>query len=154
VWQTSLYERIFFALASLDIFRLNKGRVEIFRRTKNNVLLFSRLIFELRMFTRIHSLKFQNQLAKETMKQSMQMRVEAFFKEGMLLTLFVDIDDTTLYFINVWNTELESKRINNKHKEIFQQLREMGIKVDMIGGLADCRYSDPNLLNHFKKIET
>ena len=50
------------------------------------------------MFTRIHTVRFQNQLAEEAMRDKFVSIVDGFFAEGLLLTQFVDIDDTTLCY--------------------------------------------------------
>jgi len=72
--------------------------------------------FSKESFSRIHTLKFQNKLAKETMKRSLKQIVDKFFFEGLLFSLFVDIDDTTLYYINVWDSLDATKQVRNKGK--------------------------------------
>ena len=67
-------------------------------------------------FSRIHALKFQNKLGKETMKHSLKPIVDKFFSEGLLLSLFVDIDDTTLYYINVWESLDATEKVRNQGK--------------------------------------
>ena len=65
------------------------------------------------MFTRIHTVRFQNQLAKEAMRDKFVSIVDGFFAEGLLLTQFVDIDETTLFFINLWRSKSDSERIHH-----------------------------------------
>ena len=105
-------------------------------------------------FSRIHKLKFQNKLAKETMKHSLKSIVDKFFAEGLLLSLFVDVDDTTLYYVNVWESLGATEQVRNQGKfaEFFDQVREMGISLNIVEGTTDARFSDPLILNAFTKI--
>ena len=106
-------------------------------------------------FSRIHTLKFQNKLAKETMKRSLKSIVDKFFSEGLLFSLFVDIDDTTLYYINVWDSLDATERVRNKgkYKEFFEQVREMGIKLTIVEGSTEVRFSDSSILDKFVRID-
>ena len=54
------------------------------------------------MFTRIHSFKFQNKFAKDTVKQRLETIAINFFEKGLLMQCFVDIDTTNSYMINTW----------------------------------------------------
>ena len=105
-------------------------------------------------FSRIHKLKFQNKLAKETMKHSLKSIVDKFFAEGLLLSLFIDVDDITLYYVNVWQSLGATEKVRNqaKFKEFFDQVREMGISLTIVEGSTDARFSDPSVLNAFTKI--
>ena len=105
-------------------------------------------------FSRIHKLKFQNKLAKETMKHSLKSIVDKFFDEGLLLSLFIDIDETTLYYVNVWESLRATEQVRNQGKfaEFFDQVREMGISLTIVEGSTDARFSDPSILNAFTKI--
>ena len=47
------------------------------------------------MFSRIHSLKFQNKLAKDTMKNSLKSIIDTFFSDGLLFSTFIEIDDVS-----------------------------------------------------------
>ena len=111
-----------------------------------------KVILEDKIFTRIHTLKFPNKLSKETFRENLIKRVDEFFKENLFLTQFVDIDDTTLFFINLWESEQHSNKVNFRNKDLFEQMKEMGIKISITGGKSICRYSDNNVMNNFKKI--
>ena len=102
-------------------------------------------------FSRIHTLRFQNKLAKETMKHSLKPIVDKFFAEGLLLSLFIDIDDTTLYYINVWESLGATEKVRNqgKYQEFFEQIKEMGIKLLIVEGSTDVRFADQNILESF-----
>ena len=105
-------------------------------------------------FSRIHKMKFQNKLAKETMKHSLKAIIDKFFAEGLLLSLFIDVDDNTLYYVNVWQSLGANEEVRNqgKFKEFFDQVREMGISLTIVEGSTDGRFSDPSVLNAFTKI--
>ena len=103
------------------------------------------------MFTRIHTVRFPNQLAKEAMRDKFVSIVDGFFAEGLLLTQFVDIDDTTLCFINLWRSKSDSERIHHAHQSLFAQLQDMGVKISMSGGMATVKYSSDDILNLIEK---
>ena len=48
-------------------------------------------------------------------------RVDEFFKENLFLTQFVDIDDTTLFFINLWESEQHSNKVNSRNKDFYNR---------------------------------
>ncbi len=106
-------------------------------------------------FSRIHTLKFQNKLGKETMKNSLKPIIDKFFSEGLLLSLFIDIDDTTLYYINVWESLDATEKVRNqgKYQEFFEQVKEMGIKLLIVEGTTDARFADQNILENFNIVD-
>ena len=103
------------------------------------------------MFTRIHTVRFPNRLAKEAMRDKFVSIVDGFFAEGLLLTQFVDIDETTLFFINLWRSKSDSERIHHAHQSLFVQLQDMGVKISMSGGMATVKYSSDDILNIIEK---
>ena len=104
------------------------------------------------MFSRIHSLKFQNKLAKDTMKNSLKSIIDTFFSDGLLFSTFIEIDDVTLNYVNVWDSKLSNDAITKKYLSFYEQVKEMGIKFSVIGGETEVRYSDPKIFNHFTKV--
>ena len=78
--------------------------------------------------------------------------MDEFFKENLFLTQFVDIDDTTLFFINLWESEQHSNKVNSRNKDLFKQMMEMGIKISITGGKSVCRYSNNYVISNFTKI--
>ena len=103
------------------------------------------------MFSRIHSLKFQNKLAKDTMKNSLKSIIDTFFSDGLLFSTFIEIDDVTLNYVNVWDSKIVMMLLQKIFK-LYEQVKEMGIKFSVIGGETEVRYSDPKILNHFTKV--
>ena len=105
------------------------------------------------MFTRIHAFKFQNEFAKDSVKQKLETVGLDFFEKGLLMQCFVDIDASNLYMINTWKNARASEKVFEKFKEnIFTQVKEMGVKISILGGTAKVNFSDLNLLDSFKKV--
>ena len=104
------------------------------------------------MFSRIHSLKFQNKLAKDTMKNSLKSIIDTFFSDGLLFSTFIEIDDVTLNYVNVWDSKISNEAITKKYLSFYEQVKEMGIKFSVTGGETEVRYSDPKILNNFTKV--
>ena len=50
------------------------------------------------MFSRIHTMKFQNELAKVSMKSTLKSILHNAYKEGLCYTTIIDINKTTLFF--------------------------------------------------------
>ena len=105
------------------------------------------------MFTRIHSFKFQNEFAEESVKQNLKLLGNKFLHEGLLMQTFVDVDKTTLYMINSWESLTASDKVFSKHKEaVFDQVKEMGVRVLIEGGLSEIRFSDSKIFERFTKV--
>ena len=88
------------------------------------------------------------------MKHSLKSIVDKFFAEGLLLSLFIDVEDNTLYYVNVWQSLGATEKVRNqgKFKEFFDHVREIGISLTIVEGSTDARFSDPSVLDAFTKI--
>ena len=107
----------------------------------------------MKMFVRIHSFKFQNEFAKDTIKQKLKLVGSEFFLQGLLTQCFVDIDRTSLYMINTWQSEQASTKVFDDFKgKIFDQMQGMGVKVSILGGKADILFKDPDLLEKYTVV--
>ena len=105
------------------------------------------------MFTRIHAFKFQNEFAKDSVKQKLETVALDFFKQGLLMQCFVDIDASNLHMINTWENANVSEKVFESFKEnVFTQVREMGVKISILGGTSDVKFSDLNILDRFTKV--
>ena len=60
---------------------------------------------------------------------------------------FVDIDETRLFFINLWRSKSDSERFHNTHQSLLVQLQDMGVK----GGMATVKYASDDILNILEK---
>ena len=66
---------------------------------------------------------------------------------------FVDIDASNLHMINTWENANASEKVFESFKEsVFTQVREMGVKISILGGTSEVRFSDLNILDRFKKV--
>jgi len=71
-----------------------------------------------------------------------------------LMQCFVDTDASNLHMINTWENANASEEVFEKFKEnVFTQAREMGVKISILAGNANVRFSDDNLLDRFTKVE-
>ena len=105
------------------------------------------------MFTRIHSFKFQNEFAKEAVKKNLNALGDKFLNEGLLIQLFVDINKNNLFMINSWESTAASDKAFQKHKEsVFDQVKEMGVKVSIEGGISEIKFAEPNIFDRFKSL--
>ena len=105
------------------------------------------------MFTRIHSFKFQNEFAKDSVKQKLETVALDFFNQGLLMQSFVNIDATNLYMINTWKDTKSSDQIFKNFKEnVFTQVSQMGVKISILGGTSTIRFHDPKVLEGFTKV--
>ena len=57
------------------------------------------------LFTRIHSLKFQNKVAKDSLKRTIKAIGDESLEKGLYFYTFIDIDETNLYVINTWESD-------------------------------------------------
>ena len=67
----------------------------------------------------------------------------------------MDINKTNLYMINTWESEMASDKVYEKFKgDVFEQVREMGVKVSILGGQGEVRFYNPELLDSFTDVRT
>ena len=67
------------------------------------------------MFSRIHTMKFQNEIAKVSMKGTLKSILNNAYNEGLCYTTIIDVNKTTLYFVNTW---VDKKHLINFMKQI------------------------------------
>tara|TARA_B100001057_G_C22783148_1_gene924466 strand:- start:298 stop:561 length:264 start_codon:yes stop_codon:yes gene_type:complete len=77
--------------------------------------------------------------------------VDGFFAEGLLITQFVDIDETSLFFINLWKSKSDSERVHQAHQSLFVRHQDMGVKISMSGGMTTVKYASDDILNILDK---
>ena len=102
------------------------------------------------MFTRIHVLKFQNKVAKDSLKNTCRLINDKLLKRGLYSSTFVDVNDTNLYVINTWKDEKTSDKAHSHYTDFVKQFREMGVNL---GGDTEVIYSDPSILQKYTKVE-
>ena len=105
------------------------------------------------MFTRIHSLKFQNKVAKDSLKRTIKVIGDESLEKGLYFYTFIDIDETNLYVINTWDNEKSSKKVHSTYDDFLKQVKEMGVKMVILGGSSETSYSNAAILDNFTKID-
>ena len=106
------------------------------------------------MFTRIHNMKFQNKVAKDSLKKTIKELGDSLLDKGLMFYTFVDINDTNLYIINTWNTEKSSSKVHEAYSDFIKQIKEMGINMLIVGGTSETTFSQDNKLENFIKNKT
>ena len=105
------------------------------------------------LFTRIHSLKFQNKVAKDSLKRTIKEIGDESLEKGLYFYTFIDIDETNLYVINTWDNEKSSKKVHSAYDDLLKQVKEMGVKMVILGGSSETSYSNAAILDNFNKID-
>ena len=103
------------------------------------------------MFSRVHTMKFQNELAKVSMKSTLKSILYNAYKEGLCYTTIVDINKTTLYFVNTWVDEKSSNKFHETNIDIVKQIKDMGVNLAIDGGKSETIYENDLLLDFFDK---
>ena len=112
-----------------------------------------KLKIEAMLFTRIHSLKFQNKVAKDSLKRTIKAIGDESLEKGLYFYTFIDIDETNLYVINTWDNEKSSKKVHSAYDDFLKQVKEMGVKMVILGGSSETSYSNAAILDNFTKID-
>ena len=63
-------------------------------------------------------MKFQNELAKVSMKGTLKSILNNAYKDGLFYTTIVDVNKTTLYFFNTWVDEKASDKFHKTNIDI------------------------------------
>ena len=105
------------------------------------------------MFTRIHNMKFQNKVAKDSLKNTCKLINDKLLKKGLYTSTFIDINDTNLYVINTWKDKKSSEKAHVEYIDFVKQVKEMGVNVVIVGGDTKVIYSDPSILQKYTKAE-
>ena len=105
------------------------------------------------MLTRIHAFNFQNEFAKDPVKQKVEIVILDFFKQGSLRQCFVNTDAPNFYMSNTWESAKAFEIFfANFIDNVFRQVRVMGVKISILKGATDVKFSDLNLLDRSKKV--
>ena len=100
------------------------------------------------MYTRVHTFKFQNKLAKSSMLETIRQFKDTLFDKGLQMRFFIDINDTTLNVVNGWDSEENSAKIQ---KSFNYNWKDMGINISITGGKTTATYSDKTNLSLMTK---
>ena len=105
------------------------------------------------MFTRIHVLKFQNKVAKDSLKNTCRLINDNLLKRGLYSSTIVDVNDTNLYVIKTWKDERTSGIAHSQYTDFVKQVKEIGVNVVIVGGDTEVIYSDTSILKKYTKLE-
>ena len=107
--------------------------------------------YHIYMFSRIHTMKFQNELAKVSMKGTLKSILNNAYNEGLCYTTIIDVNKTTLYFVNTWVDEKASNKFHETNIDIVKQIKDMGVNLAIDGGKSETIYENDLLLDFFDK---
>ena len=63
----------------------------------------------------------------------------------------IDVNKTTLYFVNTWVDEKASNKFHETNIDIVKQIRDMGVNLAIDGGKSETIYENDLLLDFFDK---
>ena len=66
---------------------------------------------------------------------------------------FVDVNDTTLNVINVWDNEQNSAVVHQNNNDFMKEMKEMGVNMLITGGKTEATYSNKTSFSNFTKLE-
>ena len=104
------------------------------------------------MFTRVHTFKFQNKLAKNSMVETIRQFTDTLFDKGLQMRFFIDVNDTTLNVVNVWDSKENSEKIQKSFNDNWKDMKDMGISIHIIGGKTVATYSNMTNFSIMKKF--
>ena len=104
------------------------------------------------MYTRIHSLKFQNKVAKDSLKRTIKAIGDESLEKSLYFYTFIDIDETNLYVLNTWDNKKSSRIVHSAYEDFLKQVKEMGVKIVILGGISETSYSNKTILDNFVKV--
>jgi len=73
------------------------------------------------------------------------------YNEGLCYTTIIDVNKTTLYFVNTWVDEKASDKFHKTNIDIVKQIRDMGVNLAIDGGKSETIYENDLLLDFFDK---
>ena len=105
------------------------------------------------MYTRVHTFKFQNKLAKSSIKETIRQISDTLFDKGLQMRFFVDVNDTTINLINVWDTEENSTVVHKKLYDYVKDMKDMGINMIINGGDTIATYSNKTNFSLMNQVD-
>ena len=107
------------------------------------------------MFSRIHTMKFQNKVTRDSFRFFCINYTDNLFNEGLNFSLFIDVLDTQLHYLTVWKTKKDWEISFKKAKEysdVKAQVKEMGATMSIVGGDTSGRMTSKSNFNLFKNV--
>ena len=69
------------------------------------------------------------------------------------MQFFVDVNETTLNVINVWDNEQNSAVAPPNNNDFMKEIKEMGVNMLITRGKTEASYSDKTNFLDFTKLE-
>ena len=68
------------------------------------------------------------------------------------MRFFIDVNDTTLNVVNVWDSKENSEKIQKSFNDNWKDMKDMGISIHIIGGKTVATYSNMTNFSMIKKF--
>ena len=78
---------------------------------------------------------------------------DLMFDKALQIRFFVDVNETTLNVINVWDDEQNSAVVPQNNNDFMKEIKEMGVNILITGGKTEASYSDKTNFSDFTKLE-
>ena len=78
---------------------------------------------------------------------------DPMFDKAIQMRLFVDVNETTLNVINVWDNKQNSAVVPQNNNDFMKEIKEMGVNMLITGGKTEASYSDKTIYSDFTKLE-
>ena len=82
----------------------------------------------------------------------MKQLLDPMFDKGLQMRFFVDVNDTTLNVINVWDNQQNSSVVHQNNNDFIKEIKEMGVNMLITGGDTEASYSEKTNFSDFTKI--
>ena len=83
------------------------------------------------------------------MVETIRLFTDTLFDKGLQMRFFIDVNDTTLNVVNVWDSKENSEKIQ---KSFNDNWKDMGISIHIIGGKSLATYSNMTNFPMMKKF--
>ena len=67
---------------------------------------------------------------------------DPMFDKALQIRFFVDVNETTLNVINVWDNEKNSAVVPQNNNDFMKEIKEMEVNILITGGKTEASYSD------------
>ena len=78
---------------------------------------------------------------------------DPMFDKALQIRFFVDVNETILNVINVWDNEKNSAVVPQNNNDFMKEIKEMGVNMLITGGKTEASYSDETNFSDFTRLE-
>ena len=86
------------------------------------------------------------------MVETIRLSTDTLFDKGLQMRFFIDVNDTTLNVVNVWDNKENSEKIQKSFNDNWKDMKDMGININIIGGKTVATYSNNTNFSLMKKF--